>query len=384
MFTNHQRLLRRPLLVCAIALALASAGTPADTCSPHAREAGWTPPAVHAAGGDTLTLNALIARLATRRVVLVGEQHDRYEHHLNQLEIVCRLRAHGPLAIGLEFFDTTAQRALDDYVHRHGDLDRLLRESRWFERWGFDPRHYAPILRHARAHHIALIALNVPGELVRRVARGGMQSLDAAARARLPASILAPSATYRARLRAIFAQHPGHEQQDFAAFVAAQSLWDEGMAQRAAEHLLEQPGQRLVVLAGEGHVAHPDAIPQRLQRRVAAPLARVLQAQSPGELHAGAFDYRLLSAARELPPAGRLGVRLSSGAGTHTITGLDEAGAARDAGLRVGDRLLSLDSQAVESIVDVRLALWRRRPGDAVRVAFERDGGMHQVMFALQ
>lgn len=369
-------------LLCAIVVALASGDASARACSREAHDAHWTPPAVLDAGGGTLTLDALIARLAMRKVVLVGELHDRYAHHLNQLEIICRLRAHGPLAIGLEFFDTGAQRVLDDYVQRHGDLDRLLRESRWFERWGVDPRLYAPILRHARAHRIALVALNVPGDLVRQVARGGMQSLDAAARARLPASMLAPSAAYRARLRAAFEQHPGHEQRAFAPFVAAQSLWDEGMAQRAAEHLLAHPHQRLVVLAGEAHVAHLDAIPQRLARRVNVPLARVLQAPESGALPAGAFDFRLRSAAHELPPAGRLGVRLDHG--TAVIGELGERSAARDAGLRVGDRLLALDGHAVTGLAELRLALWQRRPADAVRVTFERAGRVHRIMFALQ
>lgn len=367
-------------LLCALAASLAGAGAQAAPCSRAAHDANWTPPAVHTAGGDTLTLDALVARLATRRVVFVGERHDRYEHHLNQLELICRLRAHGPIAIGLEFFDASAQRALDAYVHRHGDLDRLLRESRWFERWGFDPRHYAPILRHARAHRIALVALNVPGELVRRVARGGLPGLDAAARARLPASIVAPSAAYRARLRAIFEQHPGHEQRDFDAFVAAQSLWDEGMAQRAAEHLLAYPEQRLVVLAGEGHIAHADAIPQRLSRRVQGSQARVLQSRdfpAPAD-----DDYRLVSTAHELPPAGRLGVSLDPG--TSSIAGLAIPGAAHDAGLRIGDRLLAVNGRRVTGLADLRLELWRRQPGEAVTVSYARAGTTHQLMFALR
>ena len=368
---------------CALALGLASLNANADACSAEARDAAWTPPDVLDARGATLDLDTLVLRLASVQVVLLGELHDRFEHHLNQLELICRLRAHGPLAIGLEFFDTSAQRALDAYVHRHGDLDRLLRESRWFERWGFDPRHYAPILRHARTHRIALIALNVPGELVRKVARGGMDALDHDARARLPASIQAPSARYRERLREAFAQHPGHGQRDFEHFLAAQLLWDEGMAQRAAEHLLAHPMQRLVVLAGEGHVAPAEAIPQRLWRRVPASLARVLHARDPEPLP-GTLDFQLRSAPRDLPAAGRLGVNLEPDPSKATVSGFGEHSAARDAGLRIGDQLLALDGRRVANLADLRLALWRRRPGDAVLLRFMRGATEQSMMFALR
>ena len=60
-----------------------------------------------------------------------------------------------------------------------------------------------------------------------------------------------------------------------------------------------------------------------------------------------------------------------------------EPGAAHDAGLRAGDRLIALDGHAVTRLTDVRLALWRRLPGDAVSVTFEHAGSTQQVMFAL-
>src|SRR6478735_5198894 len=36
----------------------------------------------------TLSLDRLAAQLASKHVVFVGETHDRYDHHLNQLEII--------------------------------------------------------------------------------------------------------------------------------------------------------------------------------------------------------------------------------------------------------------------------------------------------------
>ena len=43
-------------------------------------------------------------------------------------------------------------------------------------------------------------------------------------------------------------------------------LWDEHMARVARDYLEANPTKTLVILAGSGHVAYPDAIPGRLAR----------------------------------------------------------------------------------------------------------------------
>lgn len=69
-----------------------------------------------------LDLDGVAARLTERQTVFVGESHNRYEHHLNQLEIIRRLHAaHPDLAIGMEYFQQPFQRYLDEYIA--GTLD---------------------------------------------------------------------------------------------------------------------------------------------------------------------------------------------------------------------------------------------------------------------
>ena len=73
-------------------------------------------------------LDSIIPRLARKRVVFIGEAHDRYDHHLNQLAIIRRLHARHPdLAIGMEFFQQPFQQALDDYIA--GELDERVSSS---------------------------------------------------------------------------------------------------------------------------------------------------------------------------------------------------------------------------------------------------------------
>ena len=64
-----------------------------------------------------LSLDKLAAQLATKRVVFVGETHDQYEDHLNQLEIIRRLdQMESNLAIGVEYFEQPFQSQVDGYI----------------------------------------------------------------------------------------------------------------------------------------------------------------------------------------------------------------------------------------------------------------------------
>ena len=52
-----------------------------------------------------IDLSSLVEKISDKQVVFVGESHDQYQHHLNQLAIIKGLHAkHSDLGIGLEFF----------------------------------------------------------------------------------------------------------------------------------------------------------------------------------------------------------------------------------------------------------------------------------------
>src|ERR1700674_5123943 len=63
----------------------------------------------------TLPLDKFAAQLATKQVVFVGEEHTRYDHHLNQLEIIRRLHDLDPnMAIGVEYFKQHSHQQVAD------------------------------------------------------------------------------------------------------------------------------------------------------------------------------------------------------------------------------------------------------------------------------
>jgi len=320
---------------------------------------------------DLPALESILGQLAGKRVVYVGESHDRYDHHLNQLAVIERMHAASPdLAIGVEFFQQPFQPHLDAYIRREIDTTEMLARTEYFRRWQFDFRLYAPILAYARSHGIPVIALNVPTELTSKVGQNGLESLTAEERASLPKNIDRSDADYRARLERIFRQHAGSEKRDFDRFVDVQLLWDEGMAARAAEYLRANPSRRMVVLAGTGHLAYGAGIPSRLGRRVPVTSAIVLQGGGI-ELSPDIADFVLLSEERRLPPAGTLGVVLEPVDGVH-IAGFAEESAAQTAGLRRHDQIVAVDGRPVGSVADVKALLWDKSPGERVKVTVSR------------
>lgn len=318
-----------------------------------------------------LPLEQLAAKLATKRVVFIGEIHDRYDHHLNQLEIIGRLYELDPkMAIGVEYFQQPFQQHVDEYIAGRISEKEFLRASEYYQRWGYDYRLYAPIFRYAREQRIPVRALNVPIELASAVAKVGIAGLSQEQRAYLPREIEPADGDYKSRLRDAFEAHPASKPQAFNHFVEAQLVWDEGMAESAAAYLNTNTGRRLVILAGAGHVAYGSGIPKRLARRTSAPYAIVLS--SGGEIEPRMADYILLSKKQELPPAGALGTNLEEKGGECRIGSLTPGGAAEKAGLRKRDAVVAIDAQTIKTIADVHLALWDKKPGDRVRVEVRR------------
>jgi uncharacterized iron-regulated protein len=386
----------RPVLLVSLALA----GAPAQTApgDPHGGDPhGGTPhggsphgvgrpvgPTVAPTAADTRTrvieareltdMDRLLDAIADRRVVFVGESHDRYEDHLNQLQVIEGLKRRGKdLAIGMEFFQQPYQAHLDAFVAGQIDESQMLRRTQYFDRWRYDYRLYRPILRFARDNRIPVIALNLEQELTQRVGDVGIAGLNAQERARIPSDIDRGNQAYRERVKAVFDVHPMGEKASFDRFLEVQLLWDEGMAERAARYLKEHPEKTLVVLAGAGHVEYGQGIPGRLLRRLRVPSATLLNA-TERSLDPTAADYLLFPQRLDLPTAGLLGVMLKQegdGKGA-VVEGLADGSGAKQAGIKEGDRIVRVGDSPVTGYTDVRIALMDRRPGERVPVVVQR------------
>ncbi len=335
-------------------------------------------------------LPGLIDKLADLRLIFVGESHDRYEDHLNQRAIVQGLSAKGKdLAIGMEAFQQPYQHVLDDYVAGRIGEGELLRRTDYFERWRFDYRLYRPILRLARDQGIPVIALNIEKEITEAVGDGGLAALSEAQKERIPADLDQGDAAYRARIKAAFDAHPpvahgakdGEAKEDaqaaaarFERFLAVQVLWDEGMAERAAAYLRDNPDKTLVVMAGTGHLEYGQGIPKRVARRIQAPSAIVLNG-TQRDLDPDLADYLLYPRRVALPPAGLLGVLLDTetkGEGV-AVKGFSEGSGAKTAGMEEGDRIVRVGEVPIGGYTDLRIALMDSHPGQKMPVEVLRE-----------
>jgi len=274
------------------------------------------------------------------------------------------------MAIGVEYLQQRFQPIVDDYIAGRITEQEFLRGTEYYRHWGYDYRLYAPIFRFARNHEIPVRALNVPESLPSAVAQVGLDGLAPDQRAELPESIEPASEAYRARLREAFEAHGSAVPGAFDHFVEAQLVWDEGMAESAAEYLKAQPDRRMVILTGSGHVAFGSGIPERLERRARVAYTIVLNADEA--IEPGSADYVLLARERTLPPGGALGVRVEENDGAVRIASLSADGAAEKGGLEKGDVLVSINGESIETAADARLALWDAQPGDRVPVAVTR------------
>ncbi len=219
---------------------------------------------VRISDGEPVDMPRMLEELKDARVVFVGETHDAEAHHRAQFEIIKGLFDAGvPLAIGLEMFAATSQRDLDQWSS--GWLDagsfRWVFRDNWTERWAL----YRDILLFARDHHIPLVGLNIPKEIMHAVYARGFASLGEAERKGLPAEVTCDAGDpYTAMLRRAYGGH-GRAVAPFTFFCEAQTLWNRGMALNLSRYLEGHPDTTVVVMVGGGH-AMKQGMPEQLKR----------------------------------------------------------------------------------------------------------------------
>ena len=320
-------------------------------------------------------LSDLIKGIADKRVIFVGESHDRFEDHLNQLAVIDGLHAMDkPLAIGVEFFQQPFQAHLDAFIAGEIEESELLKRTEYFDRWRFDYRLYRPILQYAREHGIPIVALNLEREITDKAGDGGIEGLSDEERARIPSDIDRDDADYRRRVQAVFDFHPKKEEANFEHFLDVQLLWDEGMAARAAEWLEAHPDYTMVVLAGAGHVEYGMGIPKRLTRRLPVDTAIVMSGVGR-DMSPTMADYLLFPRRIDLTARGLLGVMLdleSEGDGVRVQGFADNSGAEK-VGIEEDDRIIRIGGTPVGSYADIRIAMLDAKPGDKLSVEVQRD-----------
>ncbi len=330
--------------------------------------------------------DSLVAELSSKDVVYVGETHTSRPDHLLQMMLIEALHhAHGNLAIGLEMFPRSSQPALDRFINDPDFSESdFIRESKYFQVWGYDYRLFRPIFAFARKHKIPLVGLNIERDIVSSVFQNGsLDSLTEEQRSRLPAEMRLDYEGYVERLAQTHRMHTTGNLADGAlpGFIKAQALWDETMAESISDYLSRHPDTLMVVLAGSQHTRKDSGIPPRVQARIDVDQATVMNQAtnraSARELSQTA-DYLFMLESSEFGEQGKIGIVLQEKQGAdHTFMQISEVNPQSNAvaaGIEKDDILIFIDELAIHTMDDVRLALLDKTAGETVRISVIRGG----------
>ena len=325
------------------------------------------------AASDLSPIDRIIREISEKQVIYIGECHDSFSHHMAQLRVIQGLddRRDRSIAVGMEMFQRPFQDVLDRYLDGQIDEKTFLKESEYLKRWRYDYHLYRPIIEYCKEHDIPVLALNLPAEISKKVARKGLESLSDEELKQVPKDLDWSNTVYKTRLRQIFEEHPENEVRNFDDFYQAQVLWDETMAQSVHDYMNNNPGHQLVVLAGNGHIAFGDGIPSRTYRRGKYDQAIIanVTCNNPEQDMA---DFFLLSPIVQPPFSARLGVIINEEDNRVALKKIMHNSPAQKSGLKSGDLLLSFDGEPVKDISDLKLALLFKKEGDTATVEVKR------------
>jgi uncharacterized iron-regulated protein len=238
-----------------------------------------------------VSFEELVEDLGSRQVVYVGETHTSREDHKIQLAVIKALFKKNPdLAIGMEMFDHSYQDVLDQWSAGKLDQKAFLQKVHWYANWRYDFALYQGILDFIRDNRLRLVGLNVPNHIPPKIREGGIESLRSDEKKHLPGQINFSNKAHRDYIQNIFESHKHHfrGQVEFENFYAAQSVWEDAMAEAIAQNLNNDV---MVVLAGKGHIQFKYGIPDRAFKRTGAAFATIYPVSTGTEVDPEIADY---------------------------------------------------------------------------------------------
>jgi uncharacterized iron-regulated protein len=229
---------------------------------------------------QAVSLPELVKSMQSSDLILIGESHTDSSHHDMQLSLIRSLWIKKlPLAIGVEMFQSDSQPHLDAWTQgkiSEQDFIRIF-SANWSD-WPL----YRDIFMFAREQHIPMIAMNVPKDIVKKVAHQGFASLTVAEQQGLPqgtsCDINNPHTVF---LKRIFQQVLSHMNGTiFTHFCEAQTLRNSGMALNILRYMKKHPGTKVVGLTGIWHAVR-NGIPDQLSRNGGSLTSTVILPQIP-------------------------------------------------------------------------------------------------------
>ncbi|TFG80963.1 MAG: PDZ domain-containing protein [Chrysiogenales bacterium] len=348
------------------------------------------------ARGQEIDMPTLVRQNLDKDVFIIGEFHDSYACHLRQKEFIEALAKETPrLLVGFEFFNRDDDPLLDLYLNGKISEAELLEKTGWYQRGAMNFGYTRLVLETVRKLKLKAVGLNVPREMVSRVAKRGWAGLSAAERALFPGAERShPEHEYfiRSTLGEFAVQVPLW----FLNVYSAQKCWDTVMAEsmRLALARPEFRGRKGIIIAGSAHVAYGLGIPWRYRLRdkrakiltlvpvtVTAKKAETSEEENPmvkalaGQLKPAALFARGLADAvfainaEEKPYFAEAGFSGKGNAeGLYVVERVGKGTPAEKCGLKKGDFILAVDGVPFKSLSGLRLLLSQKNWDDPLQL----------------
>lgn len=342
------------------------------------------------ATGQALTPDAMAARLASVRLLFVGESHTSLAAHQAQARIIEALAATGrPVLVGLEMLPDGDRAPLDGWVSGRLDEEAFVEAVGWYEHWGYDFRYYRDIFVAARDRRVPLYGVNTAREVITAVRKKGFDGLSPEERALLPPRIDTSSAEHRRLFQAMLGGGGGahgHEmgEEQWDGLFRAQCAWDAVMAWHALRALESEggPDAIMVVLLGAGHVAFGLGAPRQAALHTPLPVATLIPVPvsdedgRPAAVRASYADFLWgLPPEPTSAPFPTLGVFTTLRKGEPdplVVAMIAEGSAAEAAGIRAQDRLLEMDGVPLPDKATFSRLMATKQWGDGVQITVRR------------
>ena len=340
---------------------------------------------------EQLSSDELAERLATARIVLIGESHTDINFHRVQLRLIQALHEAGRrVLIGLEMYPYTKQEFLDNWIEGRYSEQGFLDLSGWYESWGYHWNYYRDIFLFARTNRLPMIALNTPREVISAVGKEGLESLTEEQREHLPPEVDTDSDEHFALFKAFFDDedfHASMSDEQWRSMFEAQCAWDATFGYNALQALekTDDPDAVLVVLVGSGHTAYDLGIQRQIANWSEIEVRTVIPISIRGrderepitEVQASYADFVWGLPAEDYPIYPSLGLSTRSAGddeARRTVIFIAEDSVAERAGFKMGDTLLSMDGQPLPDRQTFARLMAEKRWADRTMIRVLRDG----------
>lgn len=225
-------------------------------------------------------MDTVVYDLAGYDAIFIGEAHGHAASHYVQSKIFSGLHGkYSDIALSMEQFERSQQGVVDDYLAGKIGEETLIHDGK---AWDHYRSSYRPLVEFAKNNGLAVIAAEVPGNMVSCVGERGpdfLNELKGEPRTWIASELHTEDGPYKDKFYSFMAAAAGHSVDDpnesaedkarkkFYRF-AAQVSRDDTMAESIALHMKANPGRKVMHIDGSFHSAGLLGTVERLKMHI--------------------------------------------------------------------------------------------------------------------